>query len=75
MLPTRRLGIAHVMETVQEQDEIVAPGKLGRARDLEAHRVGQARRTGTLLRPCDRAGVVVEAHDLAGRIGLREQQR
>ncbi len=63
------------MQAIEKENEVVAPGELGRARDLEAYPVGQACRAGSLPRPLDRAGVIVEADDVAGRIGLGQQQR
>ena len=67
--------VTHVVEAVEEADQVVAAIERRRGGDLEADPVGKAGVGGALAGCVDRALVGVEADDGRRRVRLGEQQR
>jgi hypothetical protein len=69
-------GVAHVMQRVEDGDDIEGARVLVGGSDLERHPLrGQPRVFGTLPRRVDGGLVVVVAHERRVRVGLSEQGR
>ena len=66
--------ITHVVQAVEEADQVVVAVERCRGGGLEADPVGEAGFGGSLAGRVDRSLVGVEADDAGGRVGLGEQQ-
>jgi len=66
--------VTHVVQAVEEADQVEVTIERRRGGGLEADPFGKASVGGSLTRGVDRALVGVEADDAGGRVGLGEQQ-